>query len=123
MREGAASPYASARRVLLDALEGLEAHRDAMVLIGAQAVYLRVGEADVAVAPFTTDGDLAIDVLRSPAGQAVAEASRQLLREQFGSPRGVGIEMLRRSVGELADADEYAASCVALTNDLLDELP
>jgi hypothetical protein len=53
--------YVLARRVLLDALDALGAHRDAMVLVGAQAVYLRVGEGDLAVAPFTTDGDLAID--------------------------------------------------------------
>lgn len=32
-----------------------------MVLVGAQAVYVHAGEADLAVAPTTTDGDLAID--------------------------------------------------------------
>jgi hypothetical protein len=53
--------YVMARRVLLDALDALGSHRGAIVLVGAQAVYLRVGEADLAVAPFTTDGDLAID--------------------------------------------------------------
>ncbi|WP_426748463.1 GSU2403 family nucleotidyltransferase fold protein [Myxococcus faecalis] len=53
--------YVVARRVLLDALEALGPHREAVVLVGAQAVYLRVGEAELAVAPFTTDGDLAID--------------------------------------------------------------
>ena len=53
--------YVLARRVLLDALDALGSHRNAMVLVGAQAVYLRVGEGDLAVAPFTTDGDLAID--------------------------------------------------------------
>ncbi len=53
--------YVMARRVLLDALDALGPHRDAIVLVGAQAVYLRVGEGDLAVAPFTTDGDLAID--------------------------------------------------------------
>lgn len=53
--------YILARRVLLDALEALGSHRKAIVLVGAQAVYLRVGEADLAVAAFTTDGDLAID--------------------------------------------------------------
>ena len=53
--------YVVARRVLLDALEAIGTHRDAVVLVGAQAVYLRVGEADLAVAPYTTDGDLAID--------------------------------------------------------------
>ena len=53
--------YVLARKVLLDALDALGPHRDAIVLVGAQAVYLRVGEADLAVAPFTTDGDLALD--------------------------------------------------------------
>jgi len=53
--------YILARRVLLDALVALGEHRDAAILAGAQAIYLRVGEGDVAVAPYTTDGDLAID--------------------------------------------------------------
>ena len=43
--------YVIARRVLLDALDALGGHRDAVVLVGAQAIYLRVGEADLAVAP------------------------------------------------------------------------
>lgn len=42
--------YVLARQVLLDALEALGAHRDAIVLVGAQAVYLHVGDADLAVA-------------------------------------------------------------------------
>lgn len=53
--------YVAARRVLLDALGALGAHRKAVVLVGAQAIYLRVGAGDMAVAPFTTDGDLALD--------------------------------------------------------------
>jgi hypothetical protein len=56
--------YVLARSVLLDALEALGTHREACALVGAQAIYLRVGEADLAVAPFTTDGDLAIDPRR-----------------------------------------------------------
>ena len=59
---GAPDPlYVAARRVLLDALTALREHRDAIVLVAAQAVYIHAGEADLAVAPFTTDGDLAID--------------------------------------------------------------
>jgi hypothetical protein len=52
--------YVKARRVLLDALVSLTPHAGALVVVGAQAVYLHVGEAGLAVAPFTTDGDLAI---------------------------------------------------------------
>ena len=57
--------YVAARRVLLDALEDLADHRDAIIVVGAQAVYLRTGAANVGVAEYTTDGDLAIasDVL------------------------------------------------------------
>ena len=53
--------YVLARRVLLDALDALGPHRDSMILVGAQAIYLRVGEGDLVLAPYTTDGDLAID--------------------------------------------------------------
>lgn len=52
--------YVAARRVLLDALEDLADHRDAIVVVGAQAVYLRTGAANVGVAEYTTDGDLAV---------------------------------------------------------------
>jgi hypothetical protein len=53
--------YVEARRVLLDALEALAPHGKAFVVAGAQAVYLRTGDADIAIAPYTTDGDLALD--------------------------------------------------------------
>jgi hypothetical protein len=73
--------YVMARRALIDALDALGPHRDAIVLVGAQAVYLRVGEADLAVAPFTTDGDLVIDpaVLAEipPLEQALMRASNR----------------------------------------------
>ena len=59
---GALDPaYVEARKVLLDALEALGSQRDAAVLVGAHAIYLHTGEADLAVAPFTTDGDIALD--------------------------------------------------------------
>jgi hypothetical protein len=50
-----------ARRVLLDALEALFDQRDALVLIGAQAIYLHTRAAPVAVPEATKDNDLAID--------------------------------------------------------------
>jgi len=46
---------------MLDALEALADHRDAVVVVGAQAVYLRTGDANVALAEATKDSDLAID--------------------------------------------------------------
>ena len=53
--------YVQARRVLLDVLGELSEHSSAIIITGAQAVYLRTGETDLAVAPYTTDGDLAVD--------------------------------------------------------------
>ena len=51
-----------ARRVLLDALDALADHRDSLVLVGAQAVYLRTDEVALPFsASYTTDADLAID--------------------------------------------------------------
>lgn len=59
---GEAEPiYIAARRGLLDALDALAGQRDAFVLVGAQAIYLHTGAGDLAVAPYTTDADLALD--------------------------------------------------------------
>lgn len=96
--------YILARRVLLDALSALGAHRDAAVLVGAQAVYLRVGEAvDLAVAPSTTDGDLAIDpsILGEvpPLERALAAAGF------FPKPGAVGVWLSKRPTAENPERD------------------
>lgn len=61
MPGGPDAAYVTARRVLLDALHALADHREALILVGAQAIYLHTGEGDLAVAPYTTDGDIALD--------------------------------------------------------------
>ncbi|HEV2754345.1 MAG TPA: hypothetical protein VG318_01035 [Actinomycetota bacterium] len=53
--------YVAARQVLLDALSVLQPHLDAIVVVGAQAVYLRTEELRLPVAPYTTDSDLVLD--------------------------------------------------------------
>jgi hypothetical protein len=53
--------YVEARRVLLDALFALAPHGSAFIVAGAQAIYLRTGDAGFAIAPFTTDSDFAIN--------------------------------------------------------------
>lgn len=53
--------YDRAREVLLDALEALGPQRPSLVLVGAQAIYLHTGEANIAVAPFTIDADVVVD--------------------------------------------------------------
>ena len=53
--------YVDARRALLDALDALQPHHAAIVLVGAQAVYVHAGDIESPVAPYTTDGDLGLD--------------------------------------------------------------
>lgn len=96
--------YVVARRVLLDALEALGDHRKAIVLVGAQAVYLRVGEGDLAVAPFTTDGDLAID----PAVLAEIPPLEQALMAAGFFPKtkdSVGVWLTKRPTSQSADTE------------------
>ena len=52
--------YVRARVALLDAVEALGIHRDAIVPVGAQAIYLHTGAADLAVAEYTTDADFSL---------------------------------------------------------------
>lgn len=49
------------RATRLDALEALHEHRESVIVIGAQAIYLRTGGLDVALAESTKDSDMAID--------------------------------------------------------------
>ena len=53
--------YIKARTALLDAAEALAPHLDSIVLVGAQAIYLHTGAADIVVAEFTTDADFSVE--------------------------------------------------------------
>lgn len=64
----------AARLVLLDALEALGTQRDALILVGAQAVYLRAGPTTLAVSEYTRDADLAIDTDRIASEPKLADA-------------------------------------------------
>jgi hypothetical protein len=66
--------YVVARTALLDALDALSDQREAVVLVGAQAIYLHTGDGDLAVPAFTTDGDLAIEPARLKPEPRLAEA-------------------------------------------------
>ena len=52
--------YVRARIALLDAADALSEQLDAVVLVGAQAVYLHTGDADFATAEYTTDADFCV---------------------------------------------------------------
>lgn len=72
--------YIAARRVLLDALNALGPHRASVVLVGAQAIYLHVG-----------DGERSVDhpERRQPARPLFSESHPRWLRtmsETSGPP-------------------------------------
>lgn len=61
---GAADLLVASRAALLDALEALAEQRNALVLIGAQAIYLHTGAVVVGLAASTKDSDLVLDTRR-----------------------------------------------------------
>ncbi|MFN7941563.1 MAG: GSU2403 family nucleotidyltransferase fold protein [Thermoanaerobaculia bacterium] len=65
-----------ARAALLDALEALAEHRESVVVIGAQAIYLHTGEMVVALPATTKDSDLALDPRTLGSLPLVEEAMR-----------------------------------------------
>jgi hypothetical protein len=95
---GAADPlYVLARRVLLDALEALGSQRDALILAGAQAVYLHTGPAGLAIAEYTTDADIAIN----PEFLAETPLLAEILKKAEFTPDGtnVGSWLAKRTLG------------------------
>jgi Nucleotidyltransferase len=99
---GGADPvYITARSVLLTALEALADQRESVVVVGAHAIYLHAASADLQVAPFTTDADLAFDPARLHAQplleQRMAEAGFALVDEQPGrwlGPQDVLVDLM-----------------------------
>jgi hypothetical protein len=100
---GDADILVAARSALLDALEALHDQRDALVLIGAQAIYLHTGAAPVALGEATKDSDLAVDpraLSDSPLlDDAMQRAGfhRNLTEPQPGSwlsPNGIPVDLM-----------------------------
>lgn len=87
-----------ARTALLDAIEALEAQIDAIIVVGAQAIYLHTGSAVVAIAEFTTDGDLALDPDVLSADPLVNHAMRDAGFEPDPRSSAVGTWISRRGV-------------------------
>lgn len=92
--------YVCARAALLDATEALTTHLDAIVLVGAQAIYLHSGDAALAVAEYTTDADFAIgpaDLADSPLLGDLLTSYGFTAREHPGgwlSPEGIYIDLM-----------------------------
>lgn len=100
---GADNLIVEARAALLDAIAALEAHKESVILIGAQAIYLRTGHATFALAEATKDTDLAIDPRKlgedprleeamTGAGFILNPVSRQ--PGAWMSPNGVPVDLM-----------------------------
>lgn len=100
---GADNLIVEARAALLDAVAALEAHKDSVILIGAQAIYLRTGSATFALAEATKDTDLAIDPRKlgedprleeamTKAGFILNPVSRQ--PGAWMSPKGIPVDLM-----------------------------
>src|SRR5436309_9063801 len=81
----------AARRALLDALQALESQRAAVIVAGAQAIYMHTGEADVPLAPFTIDGDIVLDVGALLPQPTLADAMKRA-RFELGNQPGRWID-------------------------------
>jgi len=92
--------YTRARAALLDTLVALEPHLDALVLVGAQAIYLHTGDADLAVAQYTTDADFSVspgELADSPLLGDLLTTRGFLPREHPGgwlSPDGIYVDVM-----------------------------
>lgn len=102
-RPGDAEVLVAARSALLDALEALREQREALVLIGAQAIYLHTGAALVALGEATKDSDLAVDPRALGDSPLLDDAMqragfhRNLTDPQPGSwlsPRGIPVDLM-----------------------------
>lgn len=100
---GADNLIVEARAALLDAIAALEAHKASVILIGAQAIYLRTGNATFALAEATKDSDLAIDTRELGEDPLLEEAMTSAgfilnpVSQQPGawmSPNGIPVDLM-----------------------------
>lgn len=101
---GDADLYIRARTLLLDVIGVLAAHRDALILVGAHAVYMHTERTALAVAEFTTDADLSFDpALLEPAPLVATQM------ESAGFKRG---DQPGQWIGDLGHVDLMVAEAV-----------
>lgn len=139
---GADNLIVEARAALLDAVAALEVHKDSVILIGAQAIYLRTGNATFALAEATKDSDLAIDPRKlgedprleeamTDAGFILNPVSRQ--PGAWMSPNGIPVDLMvpehlagsgrRRGVRIPPHAKHSARRAVGIEAAIIDQSP
>lgn len=97
--------YVRARTALPNAADALAGQLDAVVLVGAQAIYLHTGDADFTVAEHTTDADICVasaDLSDKSLLAEALEARGFSLREHPGrwiNPDGIPVRDFMRFQG------------------------
>jgi hypothetical protein len=100
---GDADLLVAVRSALLDALQALREHADAVIVVGAQAIYLHTGAAPVALAEATKDCDLALDTRalpQEPLLEAAMSAAGFHLDPQarqpgaWRNPKGIPVDLM-----------------------------
>ena len=92
--------YIDARSCLLDAADALGVHLNAVVLVGAQAVYAHTSDTEIAVDEYTYDADFAFEpdgLADSPSIATLMSAAGFIHRGQPGqwlSPGGVEVDLM-----------------------------
>ncbi len=92
--------YIRARTALLDATDALALHLDSIILVGAQAIYIHIGAADLIIAEFTTDADFSVEptlLSDEPLLTDLLDASGFTPREHPGgwrTPSGVYVDLM-----------------------------
>jgi hypothetical protein len=87
--------YVAAREVLLNLLDASGEQREALILPGAQAIYIHTGAADLAVAEFTTDGDLVVNPEQLKTQPRLSEAMERTSDQGFSPEAGCATEPSR----------------------------
>ncbi len=83
----AAPEYVAARTVLLDVLEALGSQREAIIVVGAQAIYMHTQDGGImGYAPYTTDADLALAPARLAHEPRIEKLLEDANFEQKGDP-------------------------------------
>lgn len=102
-----APEYVAARIALLDALDALAAHRAAIIVVGAQAVYARTSTAGITSAPFATDGDLALDITQLGDTPRIGELMEQAHFRLKPNQTGNGIQPGQWQLDVRVDGTSY----------------
>ena len=92
--------YLASRSTIIEVFRVLEAHRDAVTLVGAHALYQFTGSSELAIVEFTTDADFTISaqiISKEPHLEKVLESHGFERHRDVGrwtSPTGIAVDFM-----------------------------